>query len=95
MIDINLVSFENYLAEFELYNGDEVVTCHAVVNESDLSDFMNGEFIVEPCTWFDSEERCIEKPEWFNQIALLILNVAFEIGYKEICEGMIDDQGGV
>lgn len=91
---VELLSFENDLADFELYNGDEVVTCRAVVNESDLSDFLNGEFIVEPYTWFDSEEDCINKPEWFNKIALLILNVAFEIGYRAICESMIDDQGG-
>lgn len=95
MIDINLVSFENDLAELELYNGDEFVTCHAVVSESDLSDFLNGEFTVEPCAWFDSEDSNIDKPEWFKEKELKILNEAFEIGYKEICEGMIDDQGGL
>ena len=95
MLEVNLVSFENDLAELELYNGDEVVNCHAVVNESDLADFLNGEFVVEPCAWFDSEESCIEKPEWFKEKESKLLNEALEIGYKGICEGVIDDQGGL
>ena len=95
MLEVNLVSFENDLADFELYNGDEVVTCHAVMRESDLADFLNGEFVVEPYGWFDSEDSNIDKPEWFKEKELKLLNEAFEIGYKEICEGMIDDQRGL
>lgn len=97
MLDINLVSFEGDVAGFELYNGDEdeILTCRAVIRESDLSDFMNGEFVIDPSAWFNSEEITIDKPEWFNKKALLVLNVAFEIGYKYIREKMIDDQGGM
>lgn len=92
---VELLSFENDFVEFEVYNEDEVITCIADMTESDLQDFLNGEFIVEPHGWYDSEGYLIEKPFWFNRKALLILNVAFEIGYKNICESMIDDQGGV
>lgn len=95
MLEVNLVSFENDLADFELYNGDEVVTCHAVIRESDLADFLNGELIIDPYAWFNSEECHIDKPDWFKRKELNLLNDAFEIGYKAICEKMIDDQGGL
>lgn len=92
---VELLSFENDLAEFELYNGDEVVTCIADMTNNDLQDFLNGELNIEPHSWYDSEGYLMENPEWFERKDLKLLNEAFEIGYKDICEGMIDDQGGV
>ena len=95
MLEVNLVSFENDLADFELYNGDDVVTCIADMTESDLQEFLNGELDIEPHGWYDSEGYLMENPEWFERKDSHHLNKAFEIGYKAICENMIDDQGGL
>ena len=92
---IELVSFENDLANFEIRNNGEMVSCHAHIGINSLHDFLDGEFVIFPDSWFDSEEDCIDRPEWFKRKELNLLNDAFEIGYKNICEKMIDNEGGL
>lgn len=92
---IELVSFENDLANFEIRNNGEVVSCHAHIGINSLHDFLDGEFVIEPSDWYDMNGDHIDKPEWFKRKELNLLNDAFEVGYKEICKKMIDDQGGL
>lgn len=92
---IELLKFENDLADFEVFNGDELVTCHASIGVNSLHSFLDGEFTILPYAWFDAEGEHIDKPDWFKRKELNLLNEAFEVGYKEVCEKMVDDQGGL
>lgn len=85
---IELVSFENGLANFEIRNNGEMVSCHAHIGINSLHDFLDGEFVIHPSDWYDMNEDHIDKPEWFKRKELNLLNDAFEIGYKNICEKM-------
>lgn len=75
---IKLLSFDKYagLADFEVNE----VTCHATVN---LEDFVIGEQIINPYSWFDMNDEYIKKPEWFKRKELFKLNDVFESGFRE------------
>lgn len=91
MINIRLLSFDNGLADFELYNGDEVVTCHARI---DLNCFYEGE-LFEILNWYDSEEIEIEKPDWVDSRIVSDVNDLFEVEHRKIMMSQVDDQCGV
>ena len=75
---IELVRFEDGLADFEV--GDLTARCS--VSDWDLSEFLNGQLIINPHAWFDIEESEVPKPEWFGRKELFELNNVFERGLK-------------
>ena len=82
-VKIELANFENDLAEFELSIGcEELVTCFVKVGYNSLNDFMNGELVLEPTSWYNTEEDEISKPEWFKRKELFDLNNVFENNFK-------------
>ena len=77
-MNIKLLSFDKYigLADFEVNE----FTCHATVN---LEDFVIGEQIINPYSWFDMNDEYIKKPEWFKRRELFELNNVFEDKFLE------------
>lgn len=77
-MNIKLLSFDKYtgLADFEVNE----VTCHATVN---LEDFVIGEQIINPYSWFDMNDEYIKKPEWFKRRELFELNDVFESSFRD------------
>ena len=75
---IELVRFEDGLADFEI--GD--LTARCTVSDWDLNEFIDGQFIIEPYSWFDINGDHVEKPEWFGRKELFELNNVFERGLK-------------
>lgn len=82
MIKVTLNKFYRTtgLAEFEILNNDELLYCCAAVC---LDDFVNGEQVIKPDTWFDSEEDYVEQPEWFKRKELFELNDVFEANFQK------------
>ena len=76
---IELVRFEDGLADFEI--GD--LTARCPVSDWDLSEFVDGSFIVNPYTWFDSDGDCAQTPDWFGRKELFELNNVFERDFKK------------
>ena len=77
-MNIKLLSFDRYtgLADFEVNE----FTCHATVN---LEDFMIGEQIIKPYSWFDMNDEYIPKPKWFKRKELFELNNVFESSFRD------------
>ena len=75
---IELVRFEDSLADFKI--GDLTARCN--VSDWDLSEFMNGELIINPYAWFDMNDDEVSKPEWFGRKELFELNNVSERGLK-------------
>lgn len=73
-------SFETKLADFQVSNGFDWVTCHATV---DYDDFINSQESVEPHVWFDMEEAETQKPEWLSPIATTLFNEEFEKNFRK------------
>lgn len=76
---IELVKFENSRAIFEI--GNFYAYCH--VDDFDLEQFINGELVITPRYWIDSEGQSVEKPEWFGRKELFELNNVFERDFKK------------
>ena len=75
---IELASFEDGLADFEI--GDLTARCN--VSDWDLSEFINGQLIIDPYAWFDINGDHVDTPEWFGRKELFELNNEFERGLK-------------
>ena len=83
MVKIRLNKFykNTGLAEFEVSKGSEdLFYCCATVC---LDDFVNGNQVIDPDTWFDSEEEHADKPEWFKRNELFELNNEFENNFMK------------
>lgn len=83
MIKIELIKFykETGLADFEVTKGkDEYFTCHADVC---LNDFIDGQQVIKPTSWFDMEEDYVDQPEWFKRNELFLLNNVFEEHFRK------------
>ena len=83
MIEIKLLSFDKEInvASFEVTRGkSELFTCDATV---DLDDFIIGEQIIKPRRWLNSEDMRTEKPDWFKQNELFLLNNVFEENFRK------------
>ena len=76
---IELVRFEDGLADFEI----DDLTARCDVCEWVLNEFMNGQFIIEPYSWFDMNGDEVAKPEWFGRKEIFELNDVFERGFKK------------
>lgn len=78
--NIHLVSFdEDGYADFEVE--DLIARCH--LDEWDLNEFINGQFIIKPFAWFDVEGYEVDEPSWFNGRDLFNLNNVFERDFKK------------
>ena len=75
---IELVRFEDGLADFEI--GD--LTAHCNVSDWELNEFIKGQLIINPYSWFDMNDDEVAKPGWFGRKELLELNDEFERGIK-------------
>ena len=82
-VNIELNSFENDIADFNVGFNGEVFTAWASIGFNDLFEFMEGCFIIEPYAWFDMNEDQIDKPEWFKRNELFKLNQVFEDNFKK------------
>lgn len=83
MIEIKLLGFDKEIdvASFEVTRDrSELFTCDATV---DLNDFLIGEQIIKPRRWLDSEDVHTEKPDWFKQNELFLLNNVFEENFRK------------
>ena len=75
---IELVRFKDELADFEI--GDLTARCN--VPDWVLNEFLEGQLIIKPYSWFDMNDDEVAKPEWFGRKELLELNDEFERGIK-------------
>lgn len=83
MIKIELVKFykETGLADFEVTKGkDEYFNCHTSVC---LNDFIDGQQVIKPTSWFDMEEDYADQPEWFKRNELFLMNNVFEENFRK------------
>jgi len=83
MIEIKLLSFiqESGLADFEVTRGkDDYFTCCVTIY---LSDFINGEQVINPRAWFDIDGGLTARPKWFKRNELFLLNNVFEENFKK------------
>lgn len=76
---IELVRFEDGLADFEI--GD--LTARCTVSDWDLGVFVDGELIIRPYAWFDTDGELADRPSWFGRKELLELNNVFERDFKK------------
>lgn len=76
---IELVRFEDGLADFEI--GD--LTARCAVSNWDLSEFVDGTFIIRPYSWFDTNGIHVSNPNWFGRKELFELNNVFERDFKK------------
>lgn len=76
---IELVYFENSRAIFEIGSFD----AYFHVDDFDLEGFINGELVISPRYWIDSEGRRVERPDWFGRKELSELNNVFERDFKK------------
>lgn len=76
---IELVRFEDGQAYFEI--GDLTARCS--VSDWDLGEFVEGQFIIKPHTWFDDEGEEYPDPDWFGRKELFDLNNVFERDFKK------------
>lgn len=87
---IKLVKFEDDYAKFEIEKDREIFECVARISNNELTDFLDGNHVIHPKYWGDMNDDGIDQPEWFKRKELNLLNDAFEIGYKEIWEKMLE-----
>lgn len=75
---IKLVRFEDGKADFNI----DDLTARCTMPDWDLNEFLNGELIIKPHTWFDMNDDEVAKPDWFGRKELFELNNVFERGLK-------------
>lgn len=76
---IELVKFYDCVAIFEV--GDVSMYCRC--DNYDLAEFLNGEYLLKPYAFVNSDGYRVDKPEWFGRKELFELNNIFERDFKK------------